>query len=279
MKSIIILGNGQLGSFIYKNWNLKEYNINVIDYPEFDITNQQMIKNIVSIYDIIINAAAYTLVDNAQNDQLNCYNINSIGPMLLTSECIKANKKLIHISTEAVYGSNNSNYIPLKETDQKTPLNVYSKSKYLADKFIQNFNNENILILRPGWLFGPDNNHNFIEKIKKVILAKDKIKVVTDQIGTMTYVGLILQAIELFLSNKLPYGTYNIGNTQFPSRYDVACFVRDTLKANCFIEKCTSNEFKRTANIAKNSCLDCNKIKNYFNITTNWKQDVLKVLK
>lgn len=278
MKNIIILGNGQLGSFLYKNWKLENYNINVIDYPNFDITNQQMIKNIVSNYDIIINAAAYTLVDNAQNDILKCYNINTVGPIMLTSECIKQNKKLIHISTESIYGSNNINYIPLKETDQKTPINVYAKSKYLADKFIQNFNNKNILILRPGWLFGPNNDHNFIEKIKKVILSKDKIKVVIDQIGTMTYVGLILQAIELFLSNILPHGTYNIGNNQFPSRYDIACFVKDTLKANCIIEKCTSNEFKRIANIGINSCLNCNKIKKYFNITTNWKQDVLKVL-
>lgn len=278
MKNIIILGNGQLGSFIYKNWKLKDYNINIINYPTFDITNQEMIKTIVSNYDIIINAAAYTLVDKAQTDQLNCFNINSVGPMMLASECIKNNKLLIHISTESIYGSNDVNYIPILQSDQKNPINIYAKSKYLADYFIQNINNQNILILRSGWLFGPNNDHNFIEKIKNVILQNDKIKVVTDQIGSLTYVGLILQAIELFLTNKLPADTYNIANNQFASRYEVACFVRDFLNANCIIEKCSSNEFKRAAEVAKNSCLDCNKIKKYFNIKTNWKQDVLKVL-
>lgn len=278
MKKIIILGNGQLGSFLFKNWKLKNYIVDVIDYPQFDITNQKMIEDIVKKYDIIINAAAYTLVDQAQSKQLQCYNINSIGPMILTIECIKNNKKLIHISTEAVYGSNDLNYIPLKETDKKQPKNVYAKSKKLADQFIQNFNNENILILRPGWLFGPNSDHNFVEKIKKVILSKKEINVVTDQIGTMSYVGSIQKAIEEFLNDNLPYGTYNIGENGFPSRYDVACFVRDQIKSNCIINKCTSERFKRIANIGKNSCLNCTKIKSYVQLSNNWQDFVIQIL-
>lgn len=279
MNKIIILGNGQLGNFIYKNWKLIEYQINVIDYPQFDITNQQMIKNIIINYDIIINAAAYTLVDKAESEQLKCFEINSIGPMMLASECIKYNKKLIHISTEAVFGSNDPNYTPLKENDIKNPVNVYAKSKYLTDEFIQNLINENILILRPGWLFGPNNNHNFIEKIKTVMLNKEKIKVVTDQIGTLTFVGDILIAIEAFLTNKLPSGIYNIGDVGYPSRYDIACFVKDQINANCIIEKCLSEDFKRTANVAKNSCLDCSKIKQYISVFNKWQDNVIKVLK
>ena len=278
MNNIIILGNGQLGSFLFKNLKINDYNINVIDYPEFDITNQQMIKDIVKKYDIIINAVAYTLVDNAETDQLNCFMINSMGPIMLVSECIKNNKKIIHISTESVYGSNDLNYIPSKETDIKQPVNVYAKSKNIADQYIENLNNENILLLRSGWLFSPNNGHNFIKKIKRVLLAKEKIKVVTDQIGTLTYAGLLLNAIKLFLINKLPAGTYNIGNIGYPSRYDIACFIKEQINANCIIEKCDSNEFKRTAEIAKNSCLNCNKLNQYMNINETWQEDVLKVL-
>jgi len=279
MNKVIILGNGQLGSFIYNNWSLKNYEINVIDYPEFDITNQKMINNIVNNYDIIINASAYTLVDQAENDILNCFNTNSMGPIMLSNECIKKQKKLIHISTESVFGSNDINYIPLNENDNKHPINVYAKSKKIADDFIENVNNGNILILRPGWLFGPNSDHNFVSKIKKIILNKTNIKVVNDQIGTMSYVGLLLKAIESFLMEKLPFGTYNIGNNEFPSRYDVACFVRDQLKSNCIIEKCSSDEFKRVANVAKNSCLNCQKIKQYLDLSETWKEDVIKILK
>lgn len=279
MNKVIILGNGQLGSFIYNNWSLKNYEINVIDYPEFDITNQKMIKDIVDNYDIIINAAAYTFVDKAENDILNCFNINSMGPIMLANECIKQNKKLIHISSEVIYGSNDLQYIPLKETDNKNPVNVYSKSKKLADDFIENINNGLILILRSGWLFGPNSEHNFVSKIKKVLMNNTNIKVVDDQIGTMAYVGLLLKAIEAFLIEKLPFGTYNIGNDRYVSRFDVACFVRDQIKSNCIIEKCSSEYFKRIANIAKNSCLNCQKIKQYLDLSETWQEDVIKILK
>lgn len=272
--NIIILGNGQLGLFLHKN--LK--NSDVIDYPKFDITNQDMIKNIVEKYDIIINAAAYTLVDKAEDDQLNCYMINSMGPIMLASECVRQNRKLVHISTESVYGSNDSNYNPMKENHEKNPINVYAKSKKLADEYIENLNNDKILVLRPGWLFGPDNDHNFVEKIKRVILSKDRINVVDDQIGTMSYVGLLHKAIEAFILERLLGGTYNIGNEGYPSRYDVACFIRDQMKADCIIERCDSNGFKRAANVAKNSCLDCSKINQYVNIDETWQEDVLKVL-
>lgn len=274
MNNILIMGNGQLGSFLHKN--IKESN--VIDYPEFDITRQDMIKDVIEKYDIIINAAAYTLVDKAEEEQFKCYMINSMGPTMLVTECIKQNKRLVHISTESVYGSNDSEYIPMKEDHEKNPVNVYAKSKKLADEYIENLNNENILILRPGWLFGPNNDHNFVEKIKRVILSKDKINVVVDQIGTMSYVGLLLKAINSFINEKLPAGVYNIGNEGYPSRYDIACFVRDQLKTNCIIDRCDSSGFKRAANVAKNSCLNCDKIKQYVDINEAWQEDVLKVL-
>ena len=274
MNNIIIIGNGQLGSFLHN----KMKNSAVIDYPEFDITDYEMIKKIIADYDIIINAAAYTLVDKAETDQLNCYMINSMGPIMLASECSKYEKMFIHISTEAVYGSNDLNYQPLKENHDKTPVNVYAKSKKIADEYIENLNNDKILVLRPGWLFGPNNDHNFVEKIKRVISNKDKINVVDDQIGTMSYVGLLHKAIESFISGRLPGGTYNIGNEGYPSRYDVACFVRDQLKTDCIIERCDSNGFKRAANVAKNSCLDCSKIKQYIDINEMWQDDVLKIL-
>lgn len=275
MNNIIIIGNGQLGLFLHKNIKGSD----VIDYPEFDITNQTMIKDAVEKYDIIINAAAYTLVDKAETDQLNCYKINSMGPTMLATECVEQNKKLVHVSTEAVYGSDDNSYTPLKETNDKNPVNIYAKSKKIADEYIENLNSEKILILRPSWLFGPDNDHNFVEKIKRLILSKDSIKVVDDQIGTMSYVGLLLKAVEAFIAGRLPAGTYNIGNPGYTSRYDVACFVRDCLGANCAIERCSSDEFKRTANVAKNSCLDCSKLKEYVDLSETWQDDVKNILK
>lgn len=276
--NIIILGNGQLGSFLFKNLKLNECTVDVIDYPDFDITNQEMIKNVVKKYDLIINAAAYTLVDKAETDKLNCYMINSLGPILLASECIKNDRKFVHISSEVVYGSNNESYVPISENHEKMPVCEYAKSKMIADEYIENLNDPHILLLRSGWLFGPNNDHNFIEKICKLLLSRDEIKVVDDQIGTLSYVGLLLRAIAAFIKGDLPAGIYNVGNAGFPSRYEVACFIKDQLKSECVITRCDSTEFKRIANVAKNSCLDCSKIKKYVQIDETWKEDVLKVL-
>ena len=279
MNKILTIGNGQLGSFLNKH--LKFKNIEVVDYPEVDITNQIDIQKMVEENDIIINdinAAAYTLVDKAETDQLNCYMINSMGPIMLASECLKQGKRLVHISTESVYGSNDLNYVPMKETEEKKPVNVYANSKKIADDYIESLDSNDILLLRPGWLFGPNNDHNFIEKIKRVIQSKDRISVVDDQIGTMTYVGLVKEAIEAFIEDRLPAGTYNIGNPEYPSRYEVACFVRDQINQDCVIERCDSSGFKRVADVAKNSRLDCSKIKEYVDLDETWQEDVLKVL-
>ena len=272
--NILIIGNGQLGVFLHKNL----IDSDVIDYPEFDLTNQEMIKNAIKNYGVIINAAAYTLVDKAESEQLDCYMINSMGPIMLASECIKQGKRLVHISTESVYGSNDSSYQPLVEDSEKHPTNTYAKSKKIADDYLESLNSEDILILRPGWLFGPNNDHNFVEKIRRVILSKEKINVVDDQIGTMSFVGLLEKAISAFIEGKLPAGTYNIGNPEYPSRYDVACFVRDQLNAACIIERCDSSGFKRIADVAKNSCLDCSKLKKFVNLDESWQEDVKKVL-
>lgn len=287
MKKIIVLGNGQLGNYIYNNL-LKEvscpenYSIEVIDYPDFDIIDEDHVKKVVDNYDIIINAAAYTNVDKAESDSLNCMMINSSGPISIAGKVLLyPDKKFVHISSEVVYGSNDPEYKKLNELSPKNPVNVYSKSKKSADDYIEGLMKltHNLLILRSGWLFGPNNNHNFIEKIRKLLSEKQEINVVNDQIGTLTYVDLILKSIISFIEGELPSDVYNIGNEGYPSRYEVACFVKQCMGYNCKINECDSSGFKRVAEVAKNSCLDCSKIDSYIKFKRpNWKIDVEKVL-
>lgn len=280
MKALII-GNGQLGSYIYNHWNnFNNIEIYVVDYPQFDITNKELCQNAVKENDIIINCAAYTLVDKAEEDFQNCMRINCNGPMNLAFYCKKYNKKLIHISSQSVYGSNDDRYYPMTETHKTTPTTIYSISKLNGDNNIQCIMNRNYLILRSGWLFGPNNDHNFIQKIKQLLLSKDQIKVVTDQIGSLTSVEIVSNAIKDYINGYIPAGLYNIANDEYASRFQNANFVKSNIESKCIIHPCLSDEFKRTANVAKNSCINCNKIKKFitFKIPT-WKEDVLKVLK
>lgn len=283
MKRIIIIGAGQLGSYLNKNLKVEDSVIDIIDYPNFDITKQDQVADIVNKYDIIINAAAYTNVDGAETDQLKCMAVNSSGPITFAGDVLtRMNKKFIHISSEVVYGSNDPNYKLLTEESSKNPTCAYSRSKKLADDYIENLmklNIENLLLLRPGWLFGPNNDHNFIEKIRKLLTEKEEIKVVNDQIGTLTHVSLIVHAIEDYINGKLPGDVFNIGNEGIASRYEVACYIKELINSNCKINECTSDEFKRVANIAKNSSLDCSKIDKFITFKRpNWKDDVKRVL-
>lgn len=282
MKTVII-GAGQLGLYLFRHLRIDGL-IDIVDYPDFSITDPEKVRNLVSRYDVIINAAAYTNVDKAESDRVSCISVNSFGPILLSQEMLKhPEKKLVHISSEVVYGSNDPYYQSLKEEDDKHPTCVYALSKKLADDYIENLYSigvSNILLLRSGWLFGPDNDHNFIEKIRRLLLEKETLNVVSDQVGTLTHVSLIQYAIEDHLNGRLPADAYNIGNSGFVSRYEIACYMKELIGSNCRISHCSSKEYPRAANVAKNSKLNCSKLDKFISFNrVDWRKDVERTLK
>jgi dTDP-4-dehydrorhamnose reductase len=284
---IAIIGNGQLGTYVFNNFS-KNYKTKMYSLDNgFDFTNQNDIEEIVLHNDIIINCAALTNVDMCEQKPDLSKQINQDAPGNIARLCKEYDKALIHISTDYVYGSNDL-IEDLDEVDyfmkhplESCPINRYGFDKLLADETICSLKLNKFLIIRPSWVFGKTNPQNFIEKIKNVLLSKEEILVVDDQFGVPTSVDLIYNVMQDFILNKIPNGVYNLRNEIekqiVPSRYEIACYIKELLKCDCKIIRCSTETFILPARRQLNSFLNINKIKNVYNndlIIKTWKEEI-----
>jgi len=208
MKIILLGSNGQLG------WEFKQFLKDKVDlYPfshkELDILNLNSLeRNFQGIHpDIVINCAAYTKVDKAEEEQELAYNINAIGAKNVSLASYKANVKVIYFSTDYVFdGKKNS---PYTELDKPNPISVYGKSKLNGEQFTKEFN-PNHLILRIAWLYGINGN-NFVKTVIKLAKNGKPLRIVNDQYGTPTYtLDVVKQTWKLIQSEKT--GLYHSSN-------------------------------------------------------------------
>lgn len=263
-----IIGNGQVGSFIYDSF-LKDgcfNNVNMYCRKNgYDITKLTSLKEIVKNNDIIINCAAYTNVDQAEIEKEQCRKVNYDAVKKLVNLIKNTNKKLIHFSSDYVYGNNGILNRELIESDICKPCNYYGKTKLLADKYIIKNLKSNYLILRPSWVFGPNGN-NFIDKIINKLNETHELKIVNDQYGVITSTYLIYKVVKLYVNKSLKDGLYNIScdkcpDFEKPSRFSICSKIIDFLKLKRIkLEPCKSDEFKTLAKRQTNSLLNCEKL-------------------
>lgn len=279
MNRILITGsNGQLGTEIRnltEDDNSNKYYYT--DVADLDITNKAAISRFVKEYqiNIIINCAAYTQVDNAENDKDLTYLINAIAPQNLAEVCYKFNATLFHISTDYVF--NGSNSTPYTELESTSPLGVYGKSKLKSEEFIQESGCSHIII-RTSWLYSSFGN-NFVKTIGRLSQEKEELKVVFDQIGTPTYARDLASAILSIIAKdnfKNRNQVYHYSNEGVCSWYDFAIAINNYFGHNCYIKPCHSDEFPTNVTRPHFSVLDKTKIKNDFGLEIPYWQDSLK---
>ena len=285
---IAVLGDGQLGSAIYKYWAenkpKRKHELEVFSRKTgFDFNKEEDLIPILQKYEVIINCVAYTNVDGAEANEEICKQTNFESVKRLSDLCKKFHRILIHISSEVVYADDNPIGKPLKEDEQfKTPTCVYSKWKAEADKYVLS-SDPDALIIRSGWLFNPQFQNNFIAKITNKILSGDQqVRVVDDQIGTLTSAELIAKVIFQWIESDIPGGVYNIGQKGYVSRYEIAKYIRDLLRRGAEVVPCKADEYVRPAKVARNSRLDLDKyMKDFRQIEypDYWKISVTNMLK
>ncbi|MUG92390.1 dTDP-4-dehydrorhamnose reductase [Scytonema sp. UIC 10036] len=222
-QSILLIGsNGQVGTELQKI--LTPYgNTVAVARPTIDMTKPETLCSIIGEYkpQIIINAAAYTAVDKAENEVEEAMAVNGIAPGILAEEADKLGASLIHISTDYVFDGNNSR--PYLETDTINPLSVYGKTKLRGEEAIQKLCT-NYFILRTAWVYGTFGKSNFVKTMLRLGGEREELRVVADQIGSPTWARDIAAAIAQILPQLSPEmsGIYHYTNSGVASWYDFA---------------------------------------------------------
>lgn len=229
MKVLLTGSQGQLGQAIVAAYH-QQINIELfaLNRQQLDITKPEAIKQTLLSYqpDVVINCAAYTAVEQAEQDTDNCFLINAKAAAFLAEECHNAGILLIHFSTDYVFDGKKTE--PYTEHDAPNPLNIYGKSKLAGELLIQQ-TCEKYLILRTSWLFS-EYGHNFYLTMQKLAQQQQTIKVVNDQIGGPTYAGNLASVVMKLLQQyqqhgSLVYGLYHYCDQPYVSWYQFACAI------------------------------------------------------
>ena len=271
-KILITGANGQLGTELAKL--LPEAVLT--DVADLDITDFQAVQSFVQERQIktIINAAAYTAVDKAEDEPLVAQKINVQGPENLA----KTGCKIIHISTDYVFDG--TNHQPYRPEDKTNPVSVYGKTKVEGENAVLK-NAPTAAIIRTAWLYSPYGN-NFVKTMRRLGAERDTLNVVADQIGTPTYAADLAKAIKQILPqlNEQTKGIYHFTNEGVCSWYDFAVEIMRLSKLSCKVLPITSAEYPTKAQRPFYSVLDKNKIKKTFHLEIpHWKESLEQCLK
>jgi len=240
MMNILVTGaNGQLGQCLRDLENLDKKNkwfwtdvcevegrkCDYLDITDAENVRRYFVDNSISV---CVNCAAYTNVDKAEEDQELAKKLNADAPKNLAEACKIHGTKLIHISTDYVF--NGTSFMPITEERMALPMSVYGKTKLEGEENIIN-SGCNYLIFRTAWLYSEYGN-NFAKTMMKLILEKDEISVVDDQIGTPTYARSLAEFIYRIIDDVVPLqkeGIYHFTNEGVCSWFDFACLIRDCM--------------------------------------------------
>lgn len=275
--NILITGsNGQLGSELRYISKLYNYKFFFTDKTSLDITSKQDIGRFIKSnnIDTIINCAAYTAVDNAQQEQGNAYQINATAVSSLAKLAKTYNIKLIHISTDYVFDG--KNFAPYKEDDATNPNCVYGKSKLEGEQALLHVNPKNSVIIRTSWVYSAY-GANFVKTMLRLGREKKRIEVVFDQVGTPTYARdlakTVLDILPKIENQKTE--TYHYSNEGVCSWYDFAKEIMRMAKLTCRVDPILTQAYPTPAKRPHYSVLDKSKIKHHFNIKIPYYKDSL----
>lgn len=277
MSNILVTGaNGQLGSDLKDISCSYEYNFYFADRNTLDITNKTHISEFVknNSIDIIINCAAYTAVDKAEDDESNADKVNHQAVKYLAEISKEKDIKLIHISTDYVFDG--KNYKPYVEDDIVNPNGIYGKTKLDGENEMINVNPINSIVIRTSWVYSSF-GVNFVKTMFRLGKDRDELGVIFDQVGTPTYARDLAKTILDILPNieNDKVEIYNYSNEGVLSWYDFAKEIMRMAKLDCKINPIETKEYPTPATRPHFSLLNKSKIKKEFNISIPYWKDSL----
>ncbi len=283
MTLLIIGSDGQLGRELCRQAPQRGYGVTAADLPGFDITLQEQVRG--KVYDsaasMVVNASAYTAVDDAEDHKETAFRVNRDGPAYLAGACAERGIPLIHVSTDYVFDGLKQG--PYSETDPTAPLSVYGKSKAAGEDEVRQRLHSHI-ILRTAWLYGLHGG-NFVKTMLRLGMEREEIRVVADQVGCPTSAAELASCI-LHIANRITidrveWGTYHCCGTGRTTWYGFAeeIFRIAASKAELKVERLipiTTEEFPCKAPRPRNSVLDCSSLLQNFGFATRPWRETLK---
>jgi dTDP-4-dehydrorhamnose reductase len=279
--NILVTGsNGQLGSEIrdlIKNYS--DFNFLFTNYSELDICNSTQIETYIqeNAVDAVINCAAYTAVDKAEQEAELAEKVNSEGVLNLVNAVAKVNGKLIHISTDYVFDGNS--FVPYKELDDVNPIGVYGNTKRNGELAVINSDIDGIVI-RTSWLYSAYGT-NFVKIILKLGNERGELGVIFDQVGTPTNASdLAKTCLDILAFNSgskinSKGEIYHFSNEGVASWYDFAIAIIASGKLDCHVKPIETKDYPTPAKRPHFSVLNKSKIKKDFEIEIPFWRDSL----
>lgn len=269
MQILVIGKNGQVAKALYYN-RPEQLIFTQLSSEEINLEDDASIRDALYKYHssidpamrkVIINAAAYTNVEEAETFIAKAMQINGAAPGIIANFAREYGYELVHYSTDYVFdGSKNFPYL---ESDATNPINIYGKSKLLGEYNVQ-ASGCDYLIARTSWVFS-EFGVNFVKKIMNLLQERDEIKVISDQMGRPSYAGFIAESTYKLLSHNIcNKKIINICQPDSVSWYGFACKIRENLEARGMkaglITETLSDHFKTKAERPKNSVLSIDKL-------------------
>lgn len=262
MKILITGANGMLAKAVRNE--LKDEELILTDVTELDITNIDTVREFVELNkpEYIINCAAYTAVDKAEEQQELARRVNAMGPKNLAIVANEEDVTLIHISTDYVFSGDKDISEVYTEEEEKNPVTAYGTTKLEGEEAIKS-SCFKYYIFRTAWLYGEGNN--FVRTMLKLGKEKNEINVVSDQNGSPTYAVDLASIIHQAIEKQIPYGVYHATNQGYTTWYEFTKKILEIAGINCKVNPVTTEEYIKMLNIVqakrpKNSKLSNDKL-------------------
>lgn len=276
MKILVTGSYGQLGSCLQREFD-KDSDIEAIytDYDTLDITDREAVERFLRDhrFDIIINCAAYTAVDNAETEGIKAATLNTMAVSTIAEASLKTGSKVIHISTDYVFSG--QGFRPYEEKDEPYPQCIYGRTKLEGEGLLLSFCT-NSIIIRTAWLYSEFGN-NFVKKMLELSETHPELNVVADQIGTPTYAGDLARAIHhIIKSEKWVPGIFHYTNEGVASWYDFAKAIFEISGIQQKVNPISTKEYPTPAKRPLYSVLSKAKIKKTYGMHIPYWRDSLE---
>ncbi|MFY0593252.1 dTDP-4-dehydrorhamnose reductase [Roseivirga sp.] len=267
MKNVLVTGsNGQLGSELKQLIGVHPgFSFTFIDIEDLDFTDGLSVDRFFEgkSFDAIINCAAYTAVDKAEEEREMAYKVNEGIPRLLANKANLNKAILVHVSTDFVFEG--KAHKPLKETDDTYPVSIYGETK-LAGEIAVSTHAKKHFIIRTSWLYSTFGK-NFVKTILNLSKSRDEMRIVADQIGTPTYARDLAKVImHILKTDSDNYGVYHFSNEGTASWFDFAHAIVELSGNECKVNPIPASAYPTPAKRPAFSLMDKSKIKDTFDL-------------